>query len=186
MHSAVSPASLPNRAPISGAFAPLLARHTISPSRGTIIAAPVAPVTSHACSTISFKTISNARSVATSGETLPLLCAANSAANSPRSVSDPACTFLTEVSSGSGVGLSGIVHQAQGSFVLCGVSPQSRSLSIYFQDVPGPPPVFSANSAALLRALCGRSFLHFTVPNSAAQLQKSPYPFPPPRLTRYL
>ena len=60
MHSAVSPDWPLNRAPICGAFTPLLARHTISPSRSRIIAAPVAPVARQACSAISLSTISSA------------------------------------------------------------------------------------------------------------------------------
>ncbi len=86
-HSAVNPDSLSGCEPSSGAVGPLVARHTISPSRSRIAAAPVAPVARQACSTISLSTISSASSVESFGDTSAPLLAAKSAASSVKSVS---------------------------------------------------------------------------------------------------
>ena len=104
MHSAVSPRSLPNRAPNSGALTPLLARHINSPSLTSTIAAPVALVARQACSTISLSTISIARSTEASIERPPPLFAANRAASSPRSDSTPGMLPCEMEDLGSGTG----------------------------------------------------------------------------------
>src|SRR5579864_4134356 len=94
MHSPESPETASNFEPNAGAVAPLLARHTISPSRSNAIAAPVAPVVKQACSTTSLSTISRARSEESSGDRPPPLCAEKHAANCAKSVSKRASSDL--------------------------------------------------------------------------------------------
>ncbi len=74
MHSREIPDAASIREPNAGAVAPLLARQTISPSRSSAIAAPVAPVVRQACSTTSLSTISRAKSVESSGDRPLPLC----------------------------------------------------------------------------------------------------------------
>ena len=78
--SAASPLIVSTLMPSSGALSPELARQTISPFRSSAIAAPLAEVVSRACSTISFKTRSSARS----DEESPPPLAASVAVNSDR------------------------------------------------------------------------------------------------------
>ncbi len=107
MHSAVSPRSRLKRAPNSGAFPPVLARHTISPSRSRMTAAPVAPVARHACSTISLRTTSSARPADSSGDIRPPPCASNVAARSARSNSAAGLTLCRAVPSSAALSAGG-------------------------------------------------------------------------------
>ena len=123
MHSPDSPDAESSREPSSGAVEPLLARHIISPSRSSAMAAPVAPVVRQACSTTSLSTISRARSVESSGDSPPPLCAAKRVASCAKSVSKwaspgwprstPVALRLGFDGSGCGVGDLGITGQQE-------------------------------------------------------------------------
>ena len=143
MHSPDSPDAASSREPSSGAVEPLLARHTISPSRSSAMAAPVAPVVRQACSTTSLSTISRARSVESSGDRPPPLCVAKRAASWAKSVSKwassgwarstPVALRLGFDGSGCGVGDWGMTGQQHDRItVRSGVSPENSGLSIRF------------------------------------------------------